>query len=306
MASPRSRKTPNFPPTWFQVDKYEGIEGFGPREWYLHLSVRATCAARLSWLLDEDEPSSGDRAKVNNVISELRQSPLDLSKTILKLESVVPEYHIGPSAFRRFDGVRFATFEDLYRQDAEIAEDKSTIARDYSREQTARKLSFRHDVDWLRHPVVFHSRHEDAAGLMFVDLALPDSVLRDQFRDWLPTVRAVKAKLQGKPNNPKYHGPDYKNWEHVRLLPCLDLLLWGLQQGHELSERQMTRALFLLDLSKADTVRKTTLPLARDFANHTPRGRTLLHRLRAEVAYELSGRDRARASIAKRRGRKGI
>ena len=256
-----------FPPRWFRLSKYEGIEGFGAYEWYHHLVARVECGSRLVWHTGEH-----DFIFVENILSRLRRNPLLLCEEVL---SVARPLHIQIRDVKERTGVRSITFEALQGKD------------------TDRPREFRFGpggVDWRREPV-FHSVYsENTAALLIIDLNLPDSILHRQFRSCLSDLRALE-----RPSLPKHYGPDLRKWRDVKLLPCLDLLLWGMQQNRKPSQSELRRALFPLEPSKADVVRKTTLPLAFNFvgsAHSSHRG--LLHRLAVEVAYESRERERAR------------
>jgi predicted DNA-binding transcriptional regulator AlpA len=281
-------------PASFQLEKYDGVEGFGPYEWYQHLRVRISCAAVFCGLLDPDDEGDSRYFTTNDeVISALLRNPLVLPKE--QLRDGKAELLCGSSAIHKPLGVRSLTFRDLYRQDAGIPEERSTSARGYVRRPTARILA--PEADWLSDPVFHHSRDEDAAGLICVDLALPNETLERDFHNWLADIRASADRA-------KYNGPAYKKWAELKLLPCLDLLLWHMQQRRPIRQSRMARALFPGEPHKEDAIRKTTLQLAGDFAGFTPRGRSLLNRLRADAASAISEQRILRKTIAIRTGRK--
>src|SRR5215469_8858994 len=89
MKSRAERRT--FPPRWFNLSKYKGIEGFGPSQWHHHLLVRIHFADvfrglyNASYELDETK-----RAAEENLLSSLRQKPLHLADEMESLYRGAP------------------------------------------------------------------------------------------------------------------------------------------------------------------------------------------------------------------------
>lgn len=106
---------------------------------------------------------------------------------------------------------------------------------------------------------VRESRRPSGDTAVNVNIALPDSVLLEDFKNWLSEIR----KQQWPENQPKrYRRPDFQEWVRFGVLPFLDLTIWARETGVSIPNRVMADAIFELWDSDAETVRKTVAPLA--------------------------------------------
>ncbi|HEX8542670.1 MAG TPA: DUF6387 family protein [Pseudomonas sp.] len=94
-----------------------------------------------------------------------------------------------------------------------------------------------------------------------VDLSASDSELRDYFEQWLGIARAERGLAAVRKN-----APNYQAWAGYGVLPYLDLKIWGLLNGFEVTAQAFANA--LADITGdhfrgVDSVRDNTIPWAR-------------------------------------------
>lgn len=93
-----------------------------------------------------------------------------------------------------------------------------------------------------------------------VDLNTPDKVLAAQFAAWLAQRRTTQPQKQK-----TYTNADQQRWHSLRLLPLLDLMLWGELQNQPYKQHELASFIYPdeFEIDPVQKVRQTALPLAK-------------------------------------------
>ncbi len=110
----------------------------------------------------------------------------------------------------------------------------------------------------------YYSRYiQYMGGFTFaqVDIGAPDELLIEDFKKWLTDIR----KLTGISTHPQKFTPtEIADWHKKRVLPFIDLTIWGKLMKQNITQHQVGMVLFPddYDISLSDRVRRTIKPLA--------------------------------------------
>jgi hypothetical protein len=159
------------------------------------------------------------------------------------------------------------------------------------------------DEDWMREALYLHTELDQARGMLVVDLELPNHILKTQFEEWLTEMRTSESD-RSEETFRNHYWPSRETWVSIGLLPCMDLLIWELQNQKKILMRNLAFAIHNGDVTRQDSIRKSTLPLAAGFLEGSYRADRLLRSLLAEAAIDLMEPERARRRISNRIKRK--
>lgn len=280
-------------PEWFELEKYKGVESLDTTGWYEQLSVRSTIQSMIA-------PRWNGKTKFIqqeiDVISAVQAMPIiDVTATDLlkcyffggplpELKASDPQYSLG---------VHLATVRDLYLMEANIYSEVRRTARAWSAECSSGKdwLSKRNknfNLDyvsmWAHDPVNKHS--DDKRPLVRINTDLPDSVLIEQFKQMLRSMRDP-AQEEFYPVR-DHRKPDFSSWITFGVLPFLDLRIWARMADVQIPNRVMADAIFKPGEGGEEVVRKTTTKLADDLVKSSH-----LTMLASLAAYEIAERNTA-------------
>lgn len=92
-----------------------------------------------------------------------------------------------------------------------------------------------------------------------VNLDAPDKLLQAQFTRWLAEQRALNKKKK------VFSAADLQRWHNLRLLPCLDLTIYGEMTGKPIKQHELADLTFSdeTEIDPVQKIRQTCLPLAR-------------------------------------------
>lgn len=266
-------------PKTFRRDRYIDVSKLSAWGWDWQLEKRLTEAdffrfSRMN-LSHAGIPTSKE---LRDRIDEILRNPLSLPGEADSEPLIRQKARSGAS----LTGVHTATISDLYHVEARVP-------KWLRRSATER---FWKDAPFLSggfpQSVAEVVRSSWAAGLVSVDLGLPDSVLKQDFADWLSTIRLTEPELAKRSKN---NTPSLQSWTSMQLLPSIDLLLWGRVNGIELTPRDIAVSIHEDARYKEASVRLTTIPLALAIIDRLPRGRAILRNLKARWAREAIEQD---------------
>lgn len=300
MAS-RSNRTSNLP-SWFSAEKYDKAHSLTALGWYERLLLRQICMAYVERPADRFEYriARSEREGVTAVLHLLREAPLiemttcaaawPLIKTIMKYENHENRLAVHAMTILELDQIRQGLpkghLEGLQQLEAE----------GYPTLKSERSIN-----TWMRTPVSQDSSLPTSLGAVAVNLDYPNKVLVAQFKSWLKQVR---DKSSGSHDKQFFRLPELAEWVEMGLLPCMDLLLWAVENEKKISNRLLADALSGSSGSDEDAVRKATRPLAESLLTWDERGKALLRRLRVEGNAEKIEREMRRQKMKIRKIRK--
>ncbi len=255
---PRPKIQPKIP--WFNLDKYDGADGFDDIRWYEQLAVRAALVERRrqrEWELGHAINAKSRAITVANAVAEydnetrmieekLRQTPIADTlndETFGNMAPVISMLREGrPDMFSRFAGVRPTTIDEFGRTKRYV-EAHWNPQRDW--------WGGTGWEEWHCHCVDMYSDEFQNSGRanVSVELTLPDEILIEHFAKMLKTMRETTPAMQR---------IDTTYWAEWGVLPCIDL---GLLGGDSARSMTRERKAGLLEVDK-DTLRRSVEPLA--------------------------------------------
>ena len=166
-------------------------------------------------------------------------------------------------------GVHSLTVHEFYLAAINMDERTQTEVREFFEVVLGHKKNADPSFRLNRPAFLFGAVHDVLAkpldqALLCVNLQLPDRELVEQFKAYLPKLR---EECQAQYYKSKWHKPDFLEWERLRVLPFLDLLLWQAEQNVKFTFNNMEQILFPDGESSEDRVRKTTAPKANELVS---------------------------------------
>jgi len=229
-------------PSWFRPERYKELARFNAQAWLEQLRHR-------KWLFEGNpvfpkstkgqghhEDMDAWKKRVEVPVAQLLQDPL-----LVRAESAIfiVRGEPRPTMIQRgefwdfgageapLQEVRFKSILNLALRDSAFAEDGSADAERWeciknlggrfsvSAEIAESAISIGHD----RHPV------------LSVNLSASDADLEAYFEQWLKRARLER----GMPDTVRKNAPPYASWIDYGVLPYLDLKIWSLQRGIEIT-----------------------------------------------------------------------
>lgn len=258
-------------PSWFSAQRYKGIEEFDAANWLEHLNYRF---GLLNGNPIYPDRISGDdlaerldrwRDRVRSDAEAIFRDPLLRAEKVTAFVvhgggpvTIVRGTFLAKSPGRApLEKVIFQDILDLAMSDKfSLEEADANLERWSSIKSMERNFSISGAA----------SESEIAIGaskrpVISVDLAASDSDLEEYFRHWLKSVRTERGLKAVRKN-----APDYRAWVGYGVLPYLDLKIWGLLNGAEVTAQAFASALPEITgdhYRGADSVRDNTIPWAR-------------------------------------------
>lgn len=259
-------------PKWFIAAKYKGAEDFKAAKWLEQLRFRKRLLVGNPMFPESEESPEAELAlaqwqgRTRETANELFLDPyLGLAKT--QAFTVRGEADAGVVIKGSFQSsgpgqpllktVVFKDILDLARRDSAFLDEDQPNRQRWDvlrRSNEAFSLS----------GVVASSPIElekFSRPVISVDLLASDTELKEYFGRWLSTARAERGLAAVRKNSPSYQA-----WAEYGILPYLDLKIWGLLNGFEVTAQAFANGLAEItgDHSRGvDRVRDTTRPWAR-------------------------------------------
>jgi hypothetical protein len=138
---------------------------------------------------------------------------------------------------------------------------------------------------WMGEPIHIHQLHKGITEVQLsVDLALPDTLLHQQFRKQLERLRIARPGEFPAPPL-RFAKPDFGSWIEMGILPYLDLTLWASLKDVNIPNRVMADAIYPDGEGDPERVRKVTKTLADDLTRDEFSG--AMRDLSAQAALEF-------------------
>lgn len=268
-------------PKWFSLEKYDLAKTLDAAGWYVQLYIRSRC---LSFL-----PAGKN---ISGILNLIRAAPIiDVTAN----SDLSFHYHRGmfyeePIIEQSKHGVHSLTVHELYMAAINMEESKRIQAKAFFEiilnsllgvsAESPRDLSIlsRKKTAFLYEPVHHVLSKPLDQAMIGVNLLLPDRVLVEQFKSYLPLLREeCGAELFSE----KWHQPDFAEWARLGVLPYLDLMIWAQEEDKKITYQVLEEAIFPSREGSEGRVRKTTAPKAEQLMS-----RESLALLRAQVMRE--------------------
>lgn len=275
-------------PDWFSLEKYDQATKLDAKGWYENIFHRQEFYYISDNILlsnakarEANENHQDNSLLLSHIIEDgrigfvnlMRANPI-IKPMDIKIDSDKPE----PRRF--FDefygkkikgGVRSMTVRDLRMADRSLSKGR----RDYSKkwiDQIDKILWTNKGLvdfkNWIDEPI-YKSRccaaldsveetteHRGTKSISQIEVVvntdLPDSILIEDFKIWLESVRDSKRTRR----------PDFDKWASLGFLPFMDLTIWSRINDVSIPFRVMADAIFQPGEYDSETVRKTVLPIA--------------------------------------------
>lgn len=249
-------------PDWFSLEKYQFASGLNVAAWYEQLYSRKTLIS----MVNKNFNNGALLSHIQEILKMVRDNPFidvaanDLYQIYLD-GGALHEIKTGNITYS--PGVHFSTVRDHYLVEMGIEVEKRNYARAFFKQIENgfldKPLKYKYQ-DWINEPVDSLQGHYTKN--LRVNLAIPDSVLIEQFKSLLQKQRrslaSVGCTLDSK------HRPNFSAWCKFGLLPYIDLKTWEIETGKNIPNRVMADAIFPTGEGGDDVVRKTTAKHAEE------------------------------------------
>lgn len=234
--------TEEFDTSWFDLRKYDAVEGFDISDWYFQLEKRQTIQLFAKENQDLMDRVHISRWKVINnntkkYIASIKENPvLDVSKYKRTIQSV-----------------RDTNFFDLHMAASGNEEIKKLI--------NSPDDSF----DFNKSDSLIISRPKSSVymnrAMLTIDLSATDEQLTNDFNDWLKSHRlTTNSRVREK----RFSSKDFSKWINFRILPYLDLTLIADAEDKTLTQNMLGRILFPdeYNVDLTERIRRSVKPIA--------------------------------------------
>lgn len=251
-------------PAWFSLEKYQRAATLDTAGWYVQLSIRAGCLALIS---------QGEN--ISEILHLIREAPII---DVTKHDLLSFHYHSGmfckqPIVKRSMHGVHSLTVHELYMAALNIEENKQLRAKAYfeavfgMRPESVSEPSLMQseDIAFIYETVHRVSNIQPDNAMLGINLLLPDKVLIEQFKAYLP---ALRKECGAALFSAKWRKPNFAEWVRLCVLPYLDLLIWQNETGTKFLNHVLEEVLFPSSKGSEDKVRKTTAPKAEELISN--------------------------------------
>lgn len=259
-------------PTSFRLERYAALEHLDSYGWYYQLEKRQDLAMRHRECVENflGMRTSTSMEELLAEIDDVLRSPLSSSTGVTPYITNEVIREMAP----RLTGVHTLTIGELYSLETRVPKK----VREDALEEGRRIFG---DATASSQPVHNVVKDRTAIGTASVDLNLSDSVLKSDFADWLSFVRLTEPVLARRPST---NATSPAKLKEMRLLPCMDLMLWGHANSVEMTPRELSKAIHNDARYKESSMRLTTMRLAEDLLDDLPRGQIVLATLKADGA----------------------
>jgi hypothetical protein len=239
---------PNGLPDWFNLENYNDTELLSPYEWYINLKQRSRFFMYQRFIKYGPfwRPLEEFESKLNKVVNEIVTKPLLKSSDEVKIftnEPLVRSLTNG-DFIRNFESLQdsapliYLEFMQLKKQ-----HEKSVYLKLYSHEEF-NKESKPHNFAYLS-----------------VDLHAAEEQIIEDFKKCLKNIR---KNMQHPTVKKIFSSKDFNQWHEYKILPYLDLTIWGTFSGQKFTQALIGNALFHdeVELDTTERIRRTTKPKA--------------------------------------------
>ncbi len=261
-------------PEWFRLDKYQGAEALDAAGWLDQLRFRRQVLSGNPFFPDKSPNAGTDqtmrkwRTTASPMAEQLRNSPLVRGGENEPGQAfIVHGSNMRPMT--RYGGLSTSDCGPGPIAAVSIIELFSQANSDQARRDSCPLKAERWDVFATDRSQSFSISSEIAGSLVelgqnrrpiiSIDLLSSDTDIKKAFSNWLNNERARRGKRPV-----RLKTPDHRPWADYRLLPYLDLTIWGLENGAKITDETIARSLWPQGSRGVDDMRKTTVKHAKE------------------------------------------
>jgi hypothetical protein len=223
-------------PEWFDLGKYRGCESFGAYEWHCCLDMRRGIfnlynVQKMIGTENNILAPFFNKSSVMQELQQLRAQPLNLEAGNGALLS---EDNHRKRLEKPIKNLMFSDLEHQFHcdeQDFISAGGDELLAERWRLITQGERYCPQPKLEGLQVAKVLGEYP------ILVDLSATDAVLKEAFATWLQVARSAL----------KVDAPSalfYKRWDGYRILPYLDLWIWGLETNTQIIEGAFAAAIF--------------------------------------------------------------
>lgn len=248
--------------SWFDLSKYDDVQDFTLSDWFIQLSRRI--GIKSLYAQDNIYLVFGEHMSYIHT-----KSPLEIDEPHIAamIEQIKTDYvsikhtPILEGSFRRSrKAVRGAQLWDLPFDNNE----SSYVAAKKWINSFSKDATDELESNMFTEPLC-HSGKKLNRDLISVDLNVPEHLLVEQFKEF---IRERKKSNQTVVK--KFSESEIKSWFELKILPCIDLLIYAQMNKSSIPQHQLGSMLFpdagrvgAPDIDVTDRVRRSVLPKAR-------------------------------------------
>jgi hypothetical protein len=279
-------------PAWFALEKYEGTKHLDAAGWYEQLLIRRICLFMFTDKTTTLDELGTPYYILNARLNIVRDNPIVDTAQHFVFSHVIrwtDLYELKPRKPQHTFGIHAMTTGDLMHLESKMTEKKRQYMQGLLNELLDSQNKDKQQYNWqpwMDKPLYRISNHlrKSFKRPILLDLALPDEVLIEHFKHYLPILRKTLCMSKEKVKMKKLN---YKHWAELGLLPYLDLKIWGYDAHVSITNHVMADAILKRGFGSEEMVRKTIAPLALQLLTDES-----LRILAAQAAYEITEQDR--------------
>lgn len=261
-------------PEWFRLEKYQEAEALDAAGWLDQLRFRRQVLSGNPFFPDKSPHADAEqtmskwRTRASPMAGQLRNSPL-----IRGGESESGQAFIVHGSNTRpmisYGGLSTSDCGPGPINAVSIIELFSQATFDGARRDASPLKADRWDVFAIDRSRSFSISSEVSESLVelgnnqrpiiSVDLLSSDTDIKKAFLNWLSSERTRRGKRPV-----RLKTPDHRPWADYRILPYLDLTIWGLENGVKITDETIARSLWPQGSRGVDDMRKTTVKHAKE------------------------------------------
>jgi len=242
-------------PSWFDLSKYDALNGMSLRWWWCQIEMR-------TYLVNMMDPmtESLDSSFAEHQLPILQETPI----------IPLPEDVSGLSSMCGWNSlpIRSLTSMDVYQLYRYIPEKEWDKCEELTsaRGESETSLGFNYEFSEIS---VTQNENKYAVcypngdlNFLSINLSASDKTLINEFKNWLKKHRKEtnSTKLKSRIDE-----SDINKWCDYKILPYIDLILWGYFNEIAINQNILGEVLFCdeRDVDSTERIRQTTIPLAK-------------------------------------------
>lgn len=250
-------------PEWFKLEKYEEAENLTATGWYHQINIRSRLYENRNYRnytdLDGEESTSNSLSSYfDDLLKSICSKPIiDVNKDELcqNREENIPAHK---------SGIHSLSLKEYAMIGKTVCSKKLKAVHEFwGNAFHANENRIIKSPPYGGDPVYKFGdgdiRFDNYWDVTWIDLALPDDLLIENFRSYLKIRRESMPETINEPMKKC----NFENWYRLGLLPFIDLYLWSEVENIPIPYRVIADAIFPFGDRGEETIRKTTKPLAQ-------------------------------------------
>jgi len=256
--------------SWFKLEKYNKTKSFSLGEWYIQLSRRIVFKTIdsdfvMAYFKNEayqlPNPSEAEieclhiKEKAEASWADIKSDPIVLGGFQFK-HNAIREATFSDLCIERFGGMQeFFEPDKIINPEGYVESHKKL--KDYIETSSNHDAHLRSNLD--EHPLLYGDFKYDNALLLAVNFDAPEASLIEEFKRFVKDQQKEDKRKYKR----KFTDQEISKWTMLKVLPCIDLLIFSELIGKKIPIKKMEELLFPRDYDMVEgRVKRAIIPLA--------------------------------------------